>query len=74
MSAPLPTAVPEDVGLSGEALTRLALALQERIARGHVPGAVALVARHGKVAFHQAFGARDPATGAPMQTDAIFRI
>jgi CubicO group peptidase (beta-lactamase class C family) len=26
------------------------------------------------VAFHQAFGARDPAAGAPMPLDAIFRI
>ena len=74
MTSPLPTAAPEDVGLSAEALTRLSLALQDRISRGQFPGAVALVARHGKVAFHQAFGARDPATEAPMQTDAIFRI
>ena len=41
---------------------------------GHIPGAVALVARHGKVAFHQAFGVRDPDSGAPMQSDSIFRI
>jgi CubicO group peptidase (beta-lactamase class C family) len=74
MTTPLPTAKPEDVGLSTPALTRLADALQERVARGHIPGAVALIARHGKVAFHQAFGARDPASGAPMPLDAIFRI
>jgi CubicO group peptidase (beta-lactamase class C family) len=74
MSAPLPTAKPEDVGLSAPALTRLAQALEDRVARGHIPGAVALIARHGKVAFHQAFGVRDPANGAPMTLDAIFRI
>ncbi|HEY3846897.1 MAG TPA: serine hydrolase domain-containing protein [Acetobacteraceae bacterium] len=74
MTTPLPAAKPEDVGLSTPALTRLARALEDCVARGHVPGAVALIARHGKVAFHQAFGARDPAGGAPMPLDAIFRI
>jgi len=74
MSPTLPIAQPDNVGLSPDALQRLALALQSRVDRGHIPGAVALVARHGKVAFHQAFGARDPADGAPMPTDAIFRI
>ncbi len=74
MTTPLPAATPEDVGLSTPALTRLAHALEDRVARGHIPGAVALIARHGKVAFHQAFGARDPASSAPMPLDAIFRI
>ncbi|MBV9248120.1 MAG: beta-lactamase family protein [Acetobacteraceae bacterium] len=74
MTTPLPVAKPEDVGLAGAALERLSLALQERVARRHVPGAVALIARHGKVAYHEAFGARDPASGAPMQIDSIFRI
>lgn len=74
MSTALPTAQPENVGLAPDALRRLAAALQARVDRGHLPGAVALVARHGKVAFHQAFGVRDPEDAAPMQTDAIFRI
>lgn len=74
LSAPLPTARPEEVGLYQPALDRLSAALNDRIASGHIPGAVALVARHGKVAYHQAFGRLDPATGAPMGTDAIFRI
>ena len=74
MSAPLPVCQPEDVGLSSAALGRLSAAIESRVASGHLPGAVALVARHGKVAYHQAFGARDPANGAPMATDSIFRI
>ncbi|HUB14155.1 MAG TPA: serine hydrolase domain-containing protein [Acetobacteraceae bacterium] len=74
MTTPLPTAKPEDVGLSTPALARLAHALEQRVASGHVPGAVALIARHGKVAWHQAFGRLDPATDAPMPLDAIFRI
>ena len=74
MTTPLPAAKPEDVGLSTPALERLSRALEDRVASGHIPGAVALITRHGKVAFHRAFGARDPASGAPMQLDAIFRI
>ena len=69
----LPVAKPEDVGLSAAALDRLSTALKDRVASGHVPGAVALVARHGKIAYHEAFGAVTPG-GAPMTTDAIFRI
>lgn len=69
----LPVAKPEDVGLSPVALDRLSAALKDRVAAGHVPGAVALVARHGKIAYHEAFGAIAPG-GAPMTTDAIFRI
>jgi CubicO group peptidase (beta-lactamase class C family) len=70
----LPVAKPEDVGLSSAALDRLSAALRDRIAAGHLPGAVALVARHGKVAYHEAFGALDPVSGAPMTHDSIFRI
>ena len=69
----LPVATPEDVGLSAAALNRLSIVLKDRVAAGHVPGAVALVARHGKIAYHEAFGAIAPG-GAPMTTDAIFRI
>ena len=73
-AAPLPTANPQDVGLSASALTRLSHTLEDRVARGHIPGAVALVTRHGKVALHQAFGRLDPARDLPMPLDAIFRI
>jgi CubicO group peptidase (beta-lactamase class C family) len=74
MTAPMPTAKPEEVGLDPAALARLSAALRDRVAAGHIPGAVVLIARHGKVAYHQAFGTQDPATGQPMTTDSIFRI
>ncbi|MDQ2804278.1 MAG: beta-lactamase family protein [Pseudomonadota bacterium] len=71
----LAEARPEEVGLSAAGLARLSRALTTRIERGHIPGAVALIARGGRLAFHEAFGARDPAAaGDPMRTDAIFRI
>jgi CubicO group peptidase (beta-lactamase class C family) len=73
--APLPTAArPEEVGLSSARLASLGDALRERIEAGHLPGAVALAARDGRVAWHEALGRRDPAADDPMRTDAVFRI
>ena len=73
-AAPLPLCEPEDVGLSSAALGRLSAAFRDRIAAGHVPGAVALVARHGKVAYFEAFGLQDPVSSKPMARDSVFRI
>ena len=70
----LPFAAPEEVGLSRGRLQRLSDVLRGDIDRGFVPGAVALVARRGKVAHFEALGARDPAGGAPMHRDSLFRI
>jgi len=74
VTTPLPSVRPEEVGLDAAALDRLSAALNDRVASGHVPGAVALIARHGKVAYFKNFGCLDPVSGAPMGTDAIFRI
>ena len=74
MTQPLPTARPHQVGLSETGLDRLSAALESRIAAGHIPGAVALIARRDRVAFFRAFGRRDPAAEAAMGLDAIFRI
>jgi CubicO group peptidase (beta-lactamase class C family) len=74
MSSPLPFATPEEVGLSRARLTRLTDALRAEIERGRVPGAVALVARRGRIAYFESLGVRDPASGAPMHKDTIFRI
>jgi CubicO group peptidase (beta-lactamase class C family) len=70
----LPTAPPEHVGLSAERLARIGAVLTAEIERGKFPGAVALVARKGRVAYFERFGFRDKATGTLMPTDAIFRI
>jgi CubicO group peptidase (beta-lactamase class C family) len=71
---PLPTAKPEQVGMSSERLARLEPALKAQIANDRFPGAVVLVARKGKVVYFETVGQRDPATGAPMTKDAIFRL
>ena len=70
----LPSAAPEEVGLSSERLARVAQLLERDVAAGVIPGAVVLVARNGRTAWHEAFGYRDRATGSPMKRDSIFRV
>ncbi len=70
----LPTATPEEVGLSRERLARIAPALSRQIEARSFPGAVAIVARKGRVAYFEAIGQLDPKTGTPMSKDAIFRL
>jgi CubicO group peptidase (beta-lactamase class C family) len=70
----LPTATPEEVGLSSRKLARVTEVIKGEIAKGRYPGAVALVARGGKIAYFEAVGQRDPQAGAPMTKDAIFRL
>jgi CubicO group peptidase (beta-lactamase class C family) len=67
-------AKPEQVGLSTERLERLTTRIRADVEKNVIPGAVLLVARHGKVVLFEAIGTRDPATRAPMTRDAIFRI
>ena len=70
----LPHAQPTDVGLCPERTQRLMDVLRREVDSGRLPGAVAMVARRGQIALLEAVGQQDPATGAPMQTDSIFRI
>jgi CubicO group peptidase (beta-lactamase class C family) len=70
----LPTARPEEVGLSSARLARATEIVKREIAKGRYPGAVAVVVRRGKVVYFEALGQRDPQSGAPMTKDAIFRL
>jgi CubicO group peptidase (beta-lactamase class C family) len=74
ITLPLPLAAPEEIGLSSSRLARLGAALTDEVERKRVPGAVALIARRGRLGYFQSFGQRDAASGAPMANDAIFRI
>ena len=66
--------VPESVAVSSERLERLTASLQQYVDDGQLAGAVALVARHGRVVYHEALGMRDMESRERMQKDAIFRI
>jgi len=65
---------PEEVGLSSTQLKRLEAATKQNIDDGLMPGAVMLVARHGKVAWVSVQGKRAPDSDDPMKFDSIFRI
>ena len=70
----LVTAKPEDVGLSSERLDRIGPWMDSYIAAGKLPGALTLVARHGKVVYCQTRGLRDVDAGLAVEEDTIFRF
>jgi CubicO group peptidase (beta-lactamase class C family) len=70
----LQTVKPEQVGLSSDRLGRIMTLLQTDVEKGTYPGAILLVARHGKIAWFETVGVRDPETKLPMTRDTIFRI
>ena len=70
----LPSAKPEQVGLSTERLNKVTAMLKADVEKGVIPGAILLVARHGKIAWFDTVGTRNPETKAPMTRDSIFRI
>lgn len=65
---------PEALGFDPARLELIGAAFRREIDAGNLPGAVVAVARKGDVAYFEAFGARDPETGAAMQKDAVFSI
>jgi CubicO group peptidase (beta-lactamase class C family) len=72
--ATLRVAAPTAVSVSPEGLKGIDQLLQEVTADGRVPGAIALVARDGKIVYRKAIGYSDVAAKTPMSTDAIVRI
>jgi CubicO group peptidase (beta-lactamase class C family) len=64
----------ENGRLSRERLARIATAFKSDVDGGVIPGAVALVAHRGEIAYLQAFGYRDRERKLPMAVDSIFRI
>jgi CubicO group peptidase (beta-lactamase class C family) len=70
----LPSAKPEQVGLSTDRLNMVTARLRADVEKGIIPGAIVLVARHGKIAWFDTVGVRNPETKAPMTRDSIFRI
>jgi CubicO group peptidase (beta-lactamase class C family) len=70
----LPVVKPEAVGMSSERLARLDKVLAQYTDEKKIPGAVALIARHGRIAYFKSFGMADIEAGVPMKNDAMFRI
>ncbi len=73
--AQLPTALPATQGFSAERLARMDAVIAASIEKKELPGAVVLVARHGRVVWRKAYGARavEPQREA-MTLDTIFDL
>jgi CubicO group peptidase (beta-lactamase class C family) len=72
--AALVKATPEAAGLSSQRLGHLDRVLQEYVDKNYIPGAIALIARNGKIVYQQAFGYNDQQARTRLQPDAIMRI
>ena len=71
---PLPIGSAKDAGFSAAQLEHLHAYLHEATGAQGYLGAVALVARHGRIVDWRAYGYRDLARREPLRRDAIFRI
>lgn len=61
-------------GIDRARLAHLDRVLDEHVASGRLPGAVALVLRDGQVVYERAVGFSDREAGVPMAPDSLFRI
>lgn len=65
---------PVKVGISVDRLDRIDAMFKNAISENQIPGAVALIARNGKIVFHKAYGMADNLSGKVLEKNAIFRI
>lgn len=70
----LDRSTPQELGLSATKALAFKNELQRRVDAGEMPGAVLLVARHGKIGVLEAVGYQDRNAKTPMKTDTIFRM
>jgi CubicO group peptidase (beta-lactamase class C family) len=70
----LPRVNPETVGLSSARLNEATDLLNRYVGEHRIAGAVAAVARHGRLGYVQAVGFQDLQTRAPMTERSLFRI
>ena len=76
MNAPptLTSSTPAELGFAPERIQRLLDVLQDEINQHRLPGCVALIARHGKIALFESLGFQQADTQVPMTNESIFRI
>src|SRR5260221_1135899 len=65
---------PEENGISSERLMRIDQVLSDYVAKGYIPGAVALIVRNGKIVYEKSFGFSDVENKLSLKNDNIFRI
>ena len=69
-----PSASPAEVGMSAEKLGMVDSAMEELVTQNRIPGGIVMIARHGKIVHHKAYGLMDIKSKTPMKTDTIVRI
>lgn len=65
---------PNGTGLSNERLERITAVMNDHVAKGHIAGAIGLIARRGKVGYFETYGFQDKEAAVPMRKDTIFRM
>lgn len=65
---------PEDAGFDARRLERLDVAMNDWVAKQWMNGAVALIAKDGKIAWYKAVGYNEVETKDKLKSEAIFRI
>jgi CubicO group peptidase (beta-lactamase class C family) len=68
------TAKPEDAGFSSARLSGIDKLIDGYIKDKTLPGAIVLVIKDGKIAYHKAWGTSNMGTNTPLKKDDIFRI
>jgi len=71
---PLPRVTPAEAGLASAPLGEATALLTQFVAEKKIAGAVAAVARRGKLGYLEAVGVQDLETRAPMTERSLFRI
>ena len=65
---------PNGAGLSTERLDRIGAIMKEHVAKGHIAGAVGLIARRGKIGYFETYGFQDKEASVAMRKDTLFRM
>ncbi|MEK6238961.1 MAG: beta-lactamase family protein, partial [Planctomycetales bacterium] len=73
-AADLPVVKPSKAGMSAEKLEKVGQVVNSLIAKKRIAGASVMIARQGKVCFHETYGKMDVERDKAMTKDAIFRI
>lgn len=65
---------PNGTGLATDRLERITAVMNDHVAKGHIAGALGLIARRGKIGYFETYGLQDREARVPMRKDAIFRM
>jgi CubicO group peptidase (beta-lactamase class C family) len=73
-AAEIPTAAPEDVGMSSQKLARVDVVLDGLVEQKRLAGGTVVIARRGKIVHFKSYGLADIEKQRPMTNDAIMRF